>query len=107
MPLNPGQQAAEDKIFEFINDPDARVFEFIGPAGTGKTFTLGHLSKTIEGQANLCHALGIRKDYTAIEFTATTNKAAKVISDSTGIPTGTIYSRLGIKFLIPCLEIIY
>ena len=99
MPLNPGQQAAEDKIFEFINDPDARVFEFIGPAGTGKTFTLGHLSKTIEGQANLCHALGIRKDYTAIEFTATTNKAAKVISDSTGISTGTIYSRLGIKLI--------
>ena len=99
MPLNAGQQIAEDAIFKFIDDPDARVFNFIGPAGTGKTYTLGHISKTIAGQANLCRALGVHKDYTAIEFTATTNKAAKVISEATNIDTSTIYSRLGIKLI--------
>ena len=99
MPLNTGQQAAKDLIFDFIDDPDARVFNFVGPAGTGKTYTLGDISHTIEGQAELCHALGVHKDYTNIEFTATTNKAAKVITEATKIDTGTIYSRLGIKLV--------
>ena len=51
--LNTGQETAKKQIFDFI-DSDAQVFNFVGPAGTGKTYLLGDISHALEGQANLC-----------------------------------------------------
>lgn len=96
--LNTGQETAKKQIFDFI-DSDAQVFNFQGPAGTGKTHLLGNISHTLEGQANICKALGVSKNYTSIDFTATTNKAAKVISDATDHETNTIYSRLNVTMM--------
>lgn len=97
--LNEGQEIAKHKILDFVDDPDARVFNFKGPAGTGKTFTLGDISHALEGQATLCKALGVDKKYTSMEFTATTNKAAKVMRDAINKDAGTIYSRLKIGIM--------
>ena len=92
MALNKDQQAVFMKIIKFINGPD-QFMDVSGGAGTGKT----HLIKEI--------ADGILKHQTnktmhTVEITATTNKAAAVISDA--MPhragqIGTIYSLMNLR----------
>lgn len=83
-PLSPDQQAALNKLIDFTNDPLRKVFVFLGFAGTGKTFTM-------EAFASHCLASEI-----PLHFTATTNKAAKVLAERTG-DAQTVHQFLGLK----------
>ncbi len=79
--LNPGQQQALDAIKEFLNSSDP-VFILKGSAGTGKT-TMVH---------QLCNFLKEQK--ISFKLTATTGRAAKVLSSKTNQQASTMHSML-------------
>jgi hypothetical protein len=95
--LNAGQQAAADGFFQFLFEPHNEMI-ISGPGGVGKTFLMGHLIDTIMPQyLNTCALMGIKPEYDQVVMTATTNKAAEVLSSSTGRPSETIHSFLNLK----------
>jgi exodeoxyribonuclease-5 len=95
--LNQGQQAAASGFFQFLFEPHNEMI-ISGPGGVGKTFLMGHLIDTIMPQYHsTCAMMGIRPEYDQVVMTATTNKAAEVLSSSTGRPSETIHSFLNLK----------
>lgn len=94
--LNQGQEAAAEAFLQFLLTPQ-KEFIISGPAGTGKTYLMNYIiDQTMPNYHNLCKMLGIDPLYTGVEMTATTNKAAEVLGESTGRPTSTIHSFLGL-----------
>lgn len=97
LPLNQGQQAAADGFFAFLMETDKEL-NISGPGGVGKTFLMGHLIDEIMPQYyDTCKLMGIKPEYNEVVMTATTNKAAEVLSLNTGRPASTIHSFLGLK----------
>lgn len=95
--LNAGQQAAADGFFSFLFEPDQKDLIISGPGGVGKTLLMGYLIDKIMPQyTSTCSLLGSTADYVDVHMTATTNKAAEALSDSTKRPTSTIHSFLGL-----------
>jgi exodeoxyribonuclease-5 len=95
--LNAGQQAAADGFFQFLFEPHNEMI-ISGPGGVGKTFLMGHLIDEIMPQYHrTCLMMGIKPEYDQVVMAATTNKAAEVLSVSTGRPTETIHSFLNLK----------
>jgi DNA replication protein DnaC len=90
--LNPEQLAAKDQMREFLHNHD-KFFLLSGGAGTGKTHTIGALIAHLQAE----------NEKLAIACSAPTNKAVKVIKNSTEkwhnhhIDYGTIYQFLGLK----------
>ena len=79
--LTDGQSLAIKKIKEFVNS-DNKVFILTGAAGTGKTTVVKNIiEKIIE-------------DVSEIKLLAPTNRAAKVLSNKTGILANTIHSEI-------------
>lgn len=95
--LNEGQQEAADNVFHFLFDTE-KEFSITGPAGTGKTTLMAYIMKTVikeyKDAAALMGAKGVDYEF---HLTATTNKAADVLSQSTGLPVSTIHSFLGLR----------
>lgn len=92
------QSNAVDSFFHFMLEPEAKEMHLVGPAGTGKTFTLNKImSEGMERYENACSLLGIEQTIFGIELTATTNKAAEVLHLATGKPATTIHSFMGFK----------
>lgn len=92
MALNKDQQAVFMKVIKFINGPD-KFMEVSGGAGTGKTYLISQIADGI-----LKHQL--TKTMRSVAITATTNKAAAVISDA--MPhrageIGTIYAFMNLR----------
>jgi len=92
MPLNKDQQGVFMKVINFINGPD-KFMDVSGGAGTGKTYLISQIADGIlkHQQTKTMHSVVI---------TATTNKAAAVISDA--MPhrageIGTIYSFMNLR----------
>lgn len=77
--LNEEQQHALNRIKGFINS-DKAFFVLVGYAGTGKTTLVSKLVQEIK-----------------VHLTATTNKAAHVLSQATNEPASTIHRFLGLK----------
>ena len=94
MALNADQQKGFLDVIKFINDPTQKFMDISGGAGTGKTYFISQIADNI-----LKHkAPGCTLHTVAI--TATTNKAAAVISDA--MPQrageiGTIYSFMNLR----------
>jgi superfamily I DNA/RNA helicase len=92
MALNKDQQAVFMEVIKFINGPDKHM-DISGGAGTGKTYLISQIADTIlKHQTN--------KTMHSVAITATTNKAAAVISDA--MPhrageIGTIYSFMNLR----------
>lgn len=94
--LNQGQKAAAEGFFNFLFSND-KEFIISGPAGTGKTFLMGYLIDTILPRYyDMCSIMGISPIYDKVMMTATTNKAAEVLSQATNRPTKTIHSFLNL-----------
>lgn len=92
--LNADQQHAAEAFTAFMVSDDTELV-ISGGAGVGKTTLLKHLMG-LKSPAFICGLLG----KTPIEtwaLTATTNKAAEVLQEATGIPATTIHSFLGLR----------
>lgn len=90
------QQAGADAFFLFLH-ADAKTFVLSGEAGSGKTYLTGELAGSVmDTYRNSCKLLGETPTYTSTVFTATTNKAAEVLSQAIGQPVQTIHSYLGL-----------
>lgn len=92
--LNTDQQAAAVAFAVFMAS-DEKELVISGAAGVGKTTLLKHLMQMKDTHA-VCGLLG-RKPITNWALTATTNKAAEVLQEATGITATTIHSLLGLR----------
>lgn len=96
-PLNAGQQAAADGFFEFLFKDKQNELIISGPGGVGKTFLMGYLIDVVMPRYHdACKLTGLRPEYDDVVMTATTNKAAEVLSLATGRPAQTIHSLLNL-----------
>ncbi|RUX60184.1 DEAD/DEAH box helicase [Mesorhizobium sp. M7A.F.Ca.CA.002.12.1.1] len=87
--LNEGQTKAAEAFLEFLFSPD-KEFIISGPAGVGKTYLMNYIiDNTMPRYLEMCQLLGVKPEYTEVVMTATTNKAAEVLSKSTKRPTST------------------
>jgi exodeoxyribonuclease-5 len=90
--LNKDQQRAADMFMEFLFSPD-KEFIITGPAGVGKTYLMNYIvDTTMPRYHEMCELLGEPVLYQDVVMTATTNKAAEVLSKSVGRPAKTIHS---------------
>lgn len=90
--LNAGQQNAAEKIFEFLFSPD-KEFIISGPAGVGKTYLMNYIIDNIMPRYHeMCELMAIPAEFSEVAMTATTNKAADVLSKSVNRPTSTVHS---------------
>lgn len=92
--LTSDQEAATAAFVGFILSNDKEMV-ISGPAGVGKTTLLKHLMKMKDAHT-ACGLVG-KKPITNWALTATTNKAAEVLQETTGIPASTIHSLLGLR----------
>lgn len=92
--LNADQQAAAAAFTAFMVSPEPELV-ISGPAGVGKTTLLRHLME-MKDPSLMCSLLG-KKPITDWKLTATTNKAAEVLQEATGITASTIQSLLGLR----------
>ena len=94
--LNADQQSAVEAFIGFMLSDD-KEFVISGMAGVGKTTLLKHLMELKTPQF-LCGLMGKRpiEDWA---LTATTNKAAEVLSEATGLLATTIHSYLGLSVI--------
>lgn len=95
--LNQGQNQVADDYFAFLMSSDP-FFVISGPAGTGKTFLMNHLSNGgMQIYHDACKLMGTAPQFDEVHFTATTNKAAEVLETSIGKPVMTVHSFLSLK----------
>lgn len=94
MQLTNDQQAASAAFTHFMTTDETEMV-LSGGAGVGKTTLLKYLME-LKDPSLICQLAGI-EPITEWHLTATTNKAAEVLSTSTGWPTSTIHSFLGLK----------
>lgn len=97
--LNQGQLLGADAFLKFLLGPDKAMILTGGP-GTGKTHLMKYLINEVMTQyRDMCQMMGIESVYDAVNITATTNKAADVLSVLTGWPADTIHTFLGLKVM--------
>lgn len=90
--LNEGQKEAADKFFEFLFSSD-KEFIIAGAAGVGKTYLMNYIvDNTMPRYHEMCKLIGVPIEYQEVVMTATTNKAAEVLSQSIKRPTSTTHS---------------
>lgn len=93
MQLTNDQQAASAAFTHFMIT-DEKEMVLSGGAGVGKTTLLKHLMQ-LKDPALICKLAGI-EPIDEWHLTATTNKAAEVLANSTNFPTSTIHSFLNL-----------
>lgn len=92
--LSPSQQVAEQKFRDFLQN-DEKELVISGFAGSGKSFLVQYFKKAAEHQLGVNQAIG--GDTWNTHYTATTNKAATVLSGFLGEPVRTIHNLLGLR----------
>lgn len=98
LPLNDGQAKAASAFLRFLLTPDEKEFIISGPAGTGKTFLMRHLTDTtMQLYRDACLLGNLDQMYKSIQMTATTNKAAEVLSQAIQQPASTVHSFLKLR----------
>ena len=94
--LSPSQDKACDAFRAFLKDPSKFEFLLSGFAGTGKSFLVTYLIDLVRDEYRLIRLISPTTPPTNFHFTATTNKAAHVLSDMVGGPAQTIHQCLGL-----------
>jgi len=98
LPLNQGQTLAADGFFDFLLDDSVKELNISGPGGVGKTHLMGVLiNEVMPRYLSSCEILGVKPRFDSVVMTATTNKAADVLSLSTGRQVGTVHSFYNLK----------
>ena len=88
-------------FLKFLLDPLQKEYRLTGAGGTGKTASMMEVINVVFPKyQKACDMLGISAIYETVSLTATTNKAAEVLSDQTGLPCQTIHSLLGLKVTV-------
>ena len=90
------QQNAVDTFIDFLADPKEKYLVIQGAAGSGKSTLIKHLVKIVDKHREMCSLLLKHESGFDTVLTATTNPAAAVLHDITGIPASTIHSVLGL-----------
>lgn len=99
--LNEGQAAGSEQILDFLFS-DEDEMNLTGPAGTGKTHLMRYVKEeTIRRYKEMCDVMGKPVIYRDVQMTATTHKAAAVLSTSIGSEARTVHSYFG---LIPTVD---
>lgn len=95
--LNDCQEKAIRAIISFLLDPEQHEFVLEGYAGTGKTTLVSYLLDNFSKFQESYELLGKKwPEFESIAITATTRKAARVLSETMGIDPLTIHSHLGL-----------
>lgn len=85
-------------FLKFLLDPLQKEYRLTGAGGTGKTASMMQVINVVFPKyQEACEMLGVPAIYETVSLTATTNKAAEVLADQTGLPCQTIHSLLGLK----------
>lgn len=96
--LNQDQQNAADEFFKFMLTPSEKEFSISGPAGTGKTFLLQFLiDKILPQYRDACKLTGSKATISAVALTATTNRAADVLTGHFSKQAQTIHSFMNLR----------
>lgn len=94
--LTAHQQLGLDAFEDFLFNSNDREFVLSGFSGVGKTHLTAAMIVSVQKYIKSCELIGIDAD-TTYELTATTNQAAKVLSDRLKMPIDTIFSALKVK----------
>lgn len=95
--LNQGQKEAADGFFAFLFNEEKEM-GITGPGGVGKTFVMAHLiDEVLPRYFEMCKMMGIKPAFDSVQMTATTNKAAEVLSTATNRHADTIHSLMNLK----------
>ena len=100
MQLTQDQQNAINVFMDFLLDDKAKYMVLEGPAGTGKTTLIAHLLKVMRTREKLYTVLlgnKSKENQWRVVVTATTNKAAGVLSEMDETVAPTIYSFLNLR----------
>jgi hypothetical protein len=90
--LNQGQKHAAEAFMQFLFS-DSKEFIISGAAGVGKTYLMNFIiDNTMPRYHEMCELIGMPAQFSEVVMTATTNKAADVLSQSVGRPAGTVHS---------------
>jgi len=96
MKFNQQQITAIQELAEFISNSEKKEIVLAGLAGTGKTTIVPEIVKEAQVRLKVRSLLTGEDGRLNVEYTATTNKAAKVLAEKLNIPTKTIHSLLGL-----------
>jgi len=90
--LNQDQMKAAEAFLQFLFSPD-KEFIITGPAGVGKTYLMNYIvDNTMPRYLEMCKLIGVTPEFDEVHMTATTNKAADVLSQAVKRPTSTVHS---------------
>lgn len=96
--LNQDQNNAADEFFKFMLTPSEKEFSISGPAGTGKTFLLQFLiDKILPMYRDACKLTGAKVTINQVALTATTNRAADVLTGHFSKAAQTIHSFMNLR----------
>lgn len=91
------QQATIDEFVAFMLDPNRKVLVINGRPGCGKTFLVSSLIEKAKDISSLLTSLLGKNQQLSFHLAATTNQAAEVLSEKTGMEATTIHSFLGLR----------
>jgi len=95
--LSPSQQSTVKAFENFLDDPIQNEMIISGFAGSGKTFLVQYLYELIRQKDKIKKAIDKTHKPVPVSFTATTNKAAKVLKQVVKDKVYTIHTHLGLK----------
>lgn len=94
--LNEGQKKAADGFFAFLLSTEKELI-ISGPGGVGKTYLMSYLiDKVMPQYHETCQIMGVPIMYQNVVMTATTNKAAAVLSEATSRTCDTIFKFMNL-----------
>ena len=94
--LSPSQEGACKAFRKWLRKPDSMEFLLSGFAGSGKSFLVSYLIDFVRDEYRLLRVIDRSIKPTNFHFTATTNKAAKVLGEMMDVQTKTIHQALGL-----------
>lgn len=95
--LTADQEAALSAFSLFLVDPIETVFVLSGYSGCGKSTLVKTLLERLPNFMHTARLINPSQTQYEVELTATTNKAAEMLSQITGYSAGTIHSFLGLR----------